>query len=183
MYVGPGVDADAHAHHAFQVTMAIRGDAAFDFGEGFVAQPITLITPDRQHAQRASGTVIASVYVDPESSHGRALAAVSNLPRVILPPLDARSTERVWTWSSGLIEMLTAQATTKPVVDPRVLRVIAHLRDNLEAGELSVEALSRVAALSPSRLTHLFSEETGVPIRPYILWVRLQRAAAALARW
>jgi AraC-like DNA-binding protein len=34
--------------------------------------------------------------------------------------------------------------------------------------------------LSPSRFMHAFTESVGVPIRPYILWLRLQRAACDL---
>jgi AraC-like DNA-binding protein len=34
--------------------------------------------------------------------------------------------------------------------------------------------------LSPSRFMHVFTESVGVPVRPYILWLRLQRAACDL---
>ena len=40
--------------------------------------------------------------------------------------------------------------------------------------------LAAVSGLSRSRLMHLFTESVGVPIRPYLLWLRLQRAACDL---
>jgi AraC-like DNA-binding protein len=40
--------------------------------------------------------------------------------------------------------------------------------------------LAGIAALSPSRFMHAFTESIGVPVRPYILWLRLQRAACDL---
>ena len=45
---------------------------------------------------------------------------------------------------------------------------------------LSLKALAGIAGLSPSRFMHVFTESVGVPVRPYILWLRLQRAACDL---
>ena len=36
--------------------------------------------------------------------------------------------------------------------------------------------------LSPSRFLHLFTTSVGVPLRPYVLWLRLQCGARELAR-
>jgi AraC-like DNA-binding protein len=43
-----------------------------------------------------------------------------------------------------------------------------------------LNALANVAGLSRSRLMHVFTESVGVPLRPYILWLRLQHAACEL---
>src|SRR5262249_56048786 len=44
----------------------------------------------------------------------------------------------------------------------------------------SVKAVAGMGCLSPSRFMHAFTESVGVPVRPYILWLRLQRAACDL---
>ena len=56
------------------------------------------------------------------------------------------------------------------------------LRENVGAGEedLSLESLAERAGLSPSRFMHVFTESLGVPLRPYLLWLRLQHAAGRL---
>jgi AraC-like DNA-binding protein len=36
--------------------------------------------------------------------------------------------------------------------------------------------------LSPSRLTHLFAQEVGLPFRRYVLWRRLTRAMLLISR-
>ena len=46
--------------------------------------------------------------------------------------------------------------------------------------DLSLKTLAGIAGLSPSRFMHAFTESVGVPVRPYILWLRLQRAACDL---
>jgi AraC-like DNA-binding protein len=40
--------------------------------------------------------------------------------------------------------------------------------------------MAEVAGLSPSRLMHLFTESVGVPPRPYVRWLRLQRACGEI---
>ena len=67
-------------------------------------------------------------------------------------------------------------------VHPRVRRVLLYLsRQDLDRPATSLARLAKVADLSPSRLMHIFTESLGIPLRPYLLWLRVQRAAGALA--
>jgi AraC-like DNA-binding protein len=67
-------------------------------------------------------------------------------------------------------------------VDPRVRRVLLYLRqEGLDRRCTSLGRLAQVAGLSPSRLMHVFTQSIGIPIRPYLLRLRVQRAARALA--
>ena len=57
----------------------------------------------------------------------------------------------------------------------------SHLQEPQAAlDDLSLKTLAGIAGLSPSRFMHAFTESVGVPVRPYILWLRLQRAACDL---
>lgn len=64
---------------------------------------------------------------------------------------------------------------------PRVERVLRVLHDLPARDRLSLERLAAVAGLSPSRFMHVFTRSVGMPLRRYILWLRLRRAACALA--
>jgi AraC-like DNA-binding protein len=57
------------------------------------------------------------------------------------------------------------------VADERIIRAIAHVNANLHL-RLSLDEVADVACLSPSRFRHLFVEQTGMALRPYILWRR-----------
>jgi len=62
-----------------------------------------------------------------------------------------------------------------------IRRVLEHLRDDdLERQQTSLTALAAVAGLSRSRLMHAFTESIGIPLRPYLRWLRVQRAVCAL---
>jgi AraC-like DNA-binding protein len=65
-------------------------------------------------------------------------------------------------------------------VHPRVRRALRHLQGLPPEGDQSLEALARVAGLSEGRFMHAFTESVGIPLRPYLAWLKLQRAAAAI---
>lgn len=87
------------------------------------------------------------------------------------------------TWTSRAVEALGGPAIeVQRAVHPRVRALLAHLGASSPADiEMSLEALARHVNLSPSRLMHAFTASIGVPLRPYLLWLRFQRAAGALA--
>jgi AraC-like DNA-binding protein len=46
--------------------------------------------------------------------------------------------------------------------------------------DFSLRTLAGISGLSQSRFMHVFTESMGVPLRPYVLWLRLQRACCDL---
>jgi AraC-like DNA-binding protein len=46
--------------------------------------------------------------------------------------------------------------------------------------QFSLERAAQIAGLSASRFMHVFTESVGVPLRPYILWLRLQMACGEM---
>src|SRR5262249_9263025 len=65
---------------------------------------------------------------------------------------------------------------------PGVVRVLNYLRNGgLQERQWSARYLSHIARLSPSRFLHVFTESLGIPLRPYVRWLRVQRAMGALA--
>jgi AraC family transcriptional regulator, arabinose operon regulatory protein len=60
-------------------------------------------------------------------------------------------------------------------VDPRIAAVIEHLRSDLQH-KFSLAELSRIGQLSPSRLYHLFTAETGQPPYEFLEFIRLEHA-------
>jgi AraC-like DNA-binding protein len=61
-------------------------------------------------------------------------------------------------------------------VDPRVQSALNLLKGKYLTKKLSVTDLARQSGLSESRLRHLFTEQVGIPVRRYVLWLRLMTA-------
>ncbi|MGV9616652.1 helix-turn-helix transcriptional regulator [Nocardia xishanensis] len=64
---------------------------------------------------------------------------------------------------------------------PAVAEVLRLLPERISAGPVRLAELARAVHLSESRLAHVFSAELGLPFRPYLRWLRMQRAAELLA--
>ena len=59
--------------------------------------------------------------------------------------------------------------------DKRIISLLQKL-DECDCSEHTVEALAKEIYLSSSRLAHLFKEETGMPLKSYIVLHKLQKA-------
>jgi AraC-like DNA-binding protein len=67
-------------------------------------------------------------------------------------------------------------------IHPAVKRALDHMgKYGLDRRNVSLVRLAEVGELSTSRFMHVFTESVGIPLRPYLLWLRVQRAAGALA--
>jgi AraC-like DNA-binding protein len=148
--------------------------------------------PDAPHAIDARGSEVLIVFVDPESEVGQSMRAViSGSARA----LDARERDALLegvkprelmgpggaAWTSRVVAVLRGeQVLSRRAVHPRVRKLLHLLQAMPPGGDTSLEALARRVGLSPGRLMHVFTESIGVPLRPYLAWLRLQRAAAAV---
>ncbi len=64
--------------------------------------------------------------------------------------------------------------------DPRISSTLEILAD-AGSPRLTLAGLAKRVGLSPSRFSHLFREHSGLPLRRYLLWLRLQRAVSTMA--
>jgi AraC-like DNA-binding protein len=148
-----------------------------------------IIPPDTRHEVEAHGALVLIGFIDPEADLAVALLERLESKVVVVPaqtvahwrdalgdPSQLRA-DRVEGWvRSELLRQLRPRA-----IPPRLKRVLRALGTNtLDPKRTTLPNLARLAGLSPSRFMHLFTESMGIPLRPYLLWLRVQRAAAAL---
>jgi AraC-like DNA-binding protein len=75
---------------------------------------------------------------------------------------------------------LSPRARDAAVPTPPIVAALGYLSASITGRPRLAEA-ARAAHLSPSRLTHRFSEEVGIPFRRFVLWLRLRRAGEEMA--
>jgi AraC-like DNA-binding protein len=188
---GPGYASSPHRHHSVQLILALDGRVRIRAGRGrrWISCDAALIKPDALHEVEAWGSVVLIAFVEPESELGAALVA----PRgPAISPMETSAVAR-WRVSLGDPAALTPARVEawvradllhdrQPVsIHPRVKRVLRFLRSEVASQEsTSLERLAAVAGLSTSRLMHAFTGSVGVALRPYILWLRMQRALGEL---
>ena len=179
-----------HAHYAIQIAFGSVPGVKFrpsddDDWIGFSGAMI----PSRQpHSMDATAMPVNAVmFVEPETSEGRALderflgGGIAEMPAEALPATRAvfaafaANDRAVLTQACvGVIRALTGDIAPRVESDERILRAIAFINANLSE-KLTLNQVAAEAFLSPSRFRHLFVEQTGLQLRPYILWRRFLR--------
>ena len=182
-------DADFHSHHAIQLTFCLSGALALT-GEGeAIGGKAIAVAADTRHRFEAHG-LLAFIFVEPESRAGRALgerlfgsSAVAALDAArlahVLEPLAGTfelglMPEDLLAAGRSVVEAL-APLGPAPLPDPRIRRIIDRA---ISAPDQPLDATAAAAGvyLSPSRLRHLFVEQTGLAFKTYMLWLRMVRA-------
>lgn len=74
-----------------------------------------------------------------------------------------------------VVHALTGGVEPSTLSDERILRAVEYIDTHLD-GDLTLNALASQVFLSPSRFRHLFVEQVGVGLRPFVLWRRLMRS-------
>lgn len=192
--------APEHSHYALQVAFGSTPGIAFRPNDQD-ATPWTrydaVMIPSRQpHAMDA--TVVphsAVLLIEPETREGRAIASrfgdegITAIPRELIEHSGQalfaawharQSIETIAAAARDVIVALTGGEQPSVTSDERILRAVAHINSHLE-DKLTLEEVAEVACLSPSRFRHLFVEQTGMALRPYILWRRFLQVWSHMA--
>ncbi|QJR37856.1 helix-turn-helix domain-containing protein [Gemmatimonas groenlandica] len=178
-----------HAHYAIQIGVGSEYGIRFrpDEESEWTAYQAAIIASRQPHMMDATGvTYDAVIFVEPETPQGRALVERyldGGIAPITAESFTAASTALFDTWLAHgnapptvtalqrAIDVLTHGARAAVVSDERILRAVAYIKSHLDA-PLTLEQVADVACLSPSRFRHLFVEQTGTALRPYLLWRR-----------
>jgi AraC family transcriptional regulator len=181
-----------HAHYAIQIAFGAQRGIRFRLNdrEAWTEYDGVVIASRQPHSMDATQvTPMIVLFVEPETHEGRSLAqrcgetgiaalSAEEIAGVAAPLFtawrDERSLAGVTAAAEAVIRALTAGVEPPVVSDERILRATSYIRSHLDR-PLTLEEVAEVACLSPSRFRHLFVEETGMALRPYILWRRFLR--------
>jgi AraC-like DNA-binding protein len=154
-----------------------------------------VVSADVPHQFDPAGSLLAMIFVDPESREGDWLSRSLRTPitevsearlEQVVPMLEAVWEEPVGAEETArLIHAVVRELCVGPrpayTPDERIVRALEVIRQ-MDAARISLEEVARTVHLSPSRFAHLFSEKMGLPFRRYVLWRRLTRAMLAVGR-
>ncbi len=194
LLLGPSFAAEIHRHHAAQLSAGLEGSLAMRSAEheAWKRAPTFLVPPDVPHGFDASGGACALLYLDPESTEwaglrqhypenhlqamqgtGKARRALQQLYRLGGPIEEAERACRLFLGS--------AAPQSSPALDPRLVRALEWVGANLDRG-ISLAEVAGAAGVSESWLSHRFGEAIGIPLRRYVLWLRVRVAMQAALR-
>jgi len=191
---GAAKSTDFHAHHAVQLTFSLGARLQVRTRHQNILGNC-VVGADVSHALEAVG-LGAILFVEPESRAGRAIAH-SLLGKARLAPVpdgvvddligalksayaDAGKSDAFLIGIGRSIIARLAGLAEPELPDRRVQNIIAQVASRLD-NPMTLAAAAKSVDLSPGRLRHLFVEQTGLPFRTYLLWLRLRKAVAVFA--
>ena len=178
--------AKLHRHPLIEVYAACDGDGHVAAGARGLRGGLIVIGPDAPHSIADAGKPGVALFLDPLTASGyslwrRALGgeAVRSLP------VDGSLQERLRALPEagpdkalqGVCEGILAALGGDPVERPfsaSVLRAIDLMAE--ESCDFDMDALAGKVFLSKSRLAHVFSGETGITLKEYLQYKRLESA-------
>jgi AraC family transcriptional regulator len=181
-----------HAHYAIQIAFGSVPGVRFRASEReeWTAFGGAIIPSRHPHSMDATAVgANAVLFVEPETREGRALSerylrgGIAAMPGAVLAEVGPaifsawqgqRNARAVGDAARRVVQALTGGLEPSVVSDARILRAVAYINARLDA-PLTLDEVAGEACLSPSRFRHLFVEETGTALRPYILWRRFLR--------
>ena len=184
-----------HAHYALQIAFGSEAGVRLRTSERdeWTSYGVAGVPSRQPHGLDASTVPYwAVLFVEPETREGRVLSerylqgGVAALPDALIaevgPALftawrEVRTVRAVTEAARAVVRSLTGGVEPSVASDERILRAVAYINAHLET-PLTLETVAAEAYLSPSRFRHLFAEETGMGLRPYVLWRRFLRAWA-----
>jgi len=181
-----------HAHHAIQISLAMAG--SFEVQASSWPQPREtrgmVVMPDRRHRFDGRGAMVATLFVEPNSVRGAALKqrftgfdlallrdaevnpAVVNLKNRYAAAAPDESMRHS---AEAAICRIAGKPSTVAETDRRVTSAIAWMGRRLGT-PIRLDEVAAAVHLSPSRFRHLFVSHTGVSLRAWLLWARVDHA-------
>ena len=177
-----------HAHQAMQLVVAREGNHGVRANEKepWKSYSVAAIATRQTHSlDVTSSDYGAVIFVEPETREGRSLAqrftnggitevGTTGAREISHAMFDAWLHERkdeTVAKARHLVRTLTDGVEPAEVTDPRIMSAVVYINQHLDRA-ITLDEVATYACLSPSRFRHVFAEQTGMGLRPYILWRR-----------
>lgn len=184
-------DQGYHSHHAIQITVRFDGNLALTSDGLTLSGEVIAVAPDVKHQLVADG-LLGIIFVEPESRTGQTLSQAlflkeglaelddSDFIRLIDPLREAfdgsLTLQHMLEIGSAAVNAL-APVQSVGSMDARILSIINYAVSHIDQPvTLPQAAEAEGVYLSEGRLRHLFVEQTGLPFKTYLLWLRLMQA-------
>ena len=181
IFLGRAGSHNWHRHMAHQITIGLTRDLTVTTVDSSVTARAICIQAGTTH--RIEAVEVMSIYLDALSAEALALH-----PRAGVAPTEVQDVSPIRTLleTSGLTAQQVRQMVRQvlnlssiPAIDPRLQSILSAVRESVH----SRDELAKLVHLSPTRFSHWFVEQTGLPLRSYRKWARLVNAIQEIALW
>ncbi len=181
-----------HSHQAIQLTFGREGRVRLSPAEDgpWTSYALGVVGSHQPHTLDALEVPLGAVlFIEPETREGRALTercrpdgfasldpgvAAGAMAELFERFLARRGEAAVVGSARRIVTLLTDGVEHQDTTDGRIVRALAWINAHIRE-PITLEAVAETVFLSPSRFRHLFVEQMGMGLRPYLLWRRFMR--------
>ncbi len=173
IFLGHAGSHDRHSHMAHQVTIGLSGQVTVRGPSQALTAPAICIKAGTLH--QIEGTEVLSIYLDALSEEARAMSCISAAQLVSISVGNTFAIEQLLETPEVSAHLVREEVRrllglkTPQAADPRMRAVLQALEERHD----DRIRLAELVHLSPTRFSHWFVEQTGLPLRSYRKWSRL----------
>lgn len=183
------IEAERHRHWLLQMFLSSHNELNIEVKDQRIQTNAVIVNTNTLHQFAPNGEPNFTMLIDPTSVFGRRIIGIiKNQSFYVLPnqqvdsmqiafnnAIAKNSREGYIGFARWIINSFSSD--TIKSFDDRVMEVLTLLDECAhEDDSHQIKYFSNKVALSESRLAHLFKEETGVPLKSYIVLHKLQKA-------
>lgn len=174
-------DIPSHSHHALQIFIGHDRDVSIEVNNQKLTGKCILIKSNTPHSVLENKNKLITILIDSDSYHAKHIqnSIIKDKDFIIINDLainSFNSKEEVKQTINDVIKSISSldQCICSPT-DERIMKA-KNIIDKSHEKKISINDLADEVFLSEGRLTHLFKDEVGIPLRRYLLWKRLKDA-------
>lgn len=187
--ISDSIGSDCHKHWLMQMFLSSHKDLNIEVNGQRIPCGAILVNIDTPHKFNTDGEPNFTMLIDPTTELGRMLSKL-----LMEQPFYVFSQEETFIMQRAFenvdlqkkhdaflsfVQSILLQFAYSDMrnFDDRVMKVLNLLNDCVHEDKFhQIKCFSNEIGLSESRLAHLFKEETGIPLKSYIVLHKLQRA-------
>lgn len=189
-FIGNHVNATEHSHCVLQVFLSLDGPLLITVEKEQVKGKSIIVNANAMHKFSCGNNVRLSILIEPSSSFAKELVSkidgnyivydsgIEHLQQKAAALIDTDDKQLYISFIQDFAEFLGIKRSSE-VFDERINKLM-ELLQNCDCYDHAIDKFAKSVCLSPSRLSHLFREQIGVPLKRYIMFHQLKKAFTSL---
>lgn len=189
-FIGDRVNATEHAHCVLQVFLSFDEPLRVTVKNEQISGKCIIVGANARHRFSCENQMRLSVLIEPSSGFAKELtkktdgnflvcdSGIEPLQQKAAALLDTNDTQPYIDFIEDFAAFLGIRRN-KQVLDERIAALLK-LLENCDCYDHTIENFAQSVCLSSDRLSHLFREQIGVPLKSYLLFHQLEKAFTAI---
>lgn len=189
-FVSNHVDAIEHSHCVLQIFLSFDEPLQVSVAGESISGKCIIVNQNIQHNFSCNNKMQLSILVEPSSSFAKELIKkidgnyliynkdIERIQQKAYAIIDTNDKEKYIDFMSEFANYLGISRSAI-VFDERIVKLLEKLQ-TCDCYDHTIESIAKEVCLSPSRLSHLFAKQIGVPLKKYIQFHQLEKAFTAI---